>query len=145
MNEGSGRPSIAPRGRAGGRLRRRLERRSALVLVGLFAGAWIVFIFAGALARANDLDAALSDARARTAAVAAQVEAGYEEIEFIESDAFLEQAARGLGFGAAGEVPFALPEDAPSPPPIARIGGSRTPGSSGVPLDDWLDLLFGPG
>jgi hypothetical protein len=46
-----------------------------------------------------------------------------EEIDFVRSDAFVQQAARQLGLGERGERAFRLPGDAPTPAPIAPLGG----------------------
>jgi len=113
------------------------------VLVILFATAWIGFIFAGSLARASDLEAQLGEARIRTAALQAQVDAGYEEIIFIQSDDFLSQAARGIGFGGPDEQAFALPEGAPPPPAVPIIGATSVSTAPSAPLDAWMELLFG--
>lgn len=136
MRPRKGRPS---------RRRGPFERRGAVILLGLFAAAWLAFIFAGAMARASDLDARLTDARAETAALDAQVEAGYAEIEFIKSDTYIEQAARGLGFGEPGEQSFKLPEDAPAAQPIPLLGSAESGGPPRTPLDAWIELLFGAG
>jgi cell division protein FtsB len=130
-------------GRAGPR-RIRLERRGAIALLVVFVLIWLAFIFAGSLARATDLDARLSDARALTAALEAQVEAGYAEIDFVESPAFLELAARRIGYGTEGEQSFALPDDAPPPAALPVIGSDQGFARGGTPLDAWLELLFGP-
>ncbi len=135
--------TVTPRGGRTSWRRGRFERRGALLLLGLFAAGWLTFIFVGALARATDLDARLTDARSQTAALAAQVEAGYEEIDFIESDPYLEQAARGLGFGEQGEVSFALPDDAPPAQPLPLLGSPESERMTSTPLEAWMELLFG--
>lgn len=143
VSDGGEDSALAPRVLRTPRRRGPLERRGAVVLLGLFAAGWLVFIFAGALARTNDLDARLTDARAQTAALEAQVEAGYAEIEFIKTDAYLEQAARGLGLGEQGEQSFALPDDAPPAQPIPLLGSPASDGLTSTPLEAWLELLFG--
>ena len=142
MNEGQSAGATDIVGRTT-RPRRSMERRSAVALVLLFAAGWIAFIFAGSLARASDLDAQLDDARIRTAALKAEVDAGFAELKFIETPAFLEQAARSIGFGTTDEQAFALPAGAPPPMAVPVIGSSASRSVPEVPLDAWLELLFG--
>lgn len=120
-----------------------MERRSAIALVLLFAAGWIAFIFAGSMARAADLEAQLDDARIRTAALKAEVDAGFAELEFVQTPAFLEQAARSIGFGTTDEQAFALPADAPPPAPVPIIGATTSRSLPEAPLEAWLQLLFG--
>lgn len=120
-----------------------MERRSAVALVLLFAAGWIAFIFAGSIARATDLEAQLDDARLRTAALKAEVDAGLAELKFVESTAFLEQAARSIGFGTEDEQAFALPADAPPPAPVPIVGATTSRTLPEAPLEAWLELLFG--
>jgi cell division protein FtsB len=120
------------------------ERRGAAALVlGLFVLAGIVVVFAGTLARATELEQQAARARAEVAALEARLEAGYAEVEALRQDRFLEQQARAVGYGERGEVPFRLPEDAPSAEPIPALGWSTSSETAGAPLDAWLDLLFG--
>jgi cell division protein FtsB len=121
-----------------------LERRGAAAVVfGLFVAGGIVFVFAGTLARATELEAQAAQARAEVAALAARAEAGRDEIEFMESDAFIEQGARAAGYGLKGEQRFRLPDDAPSAPPIATLGTVTGEAPDGSPFEAWMELLFG--
>ena len=69
------------------------------------------------------------------------------ELDLIQRQAYIEQAARGVGLGGPTDHPFAL---APGAPALAanapgsaamRLGAQETPSS---PLEVWLSLLFGP-
>lgn len=121
-----------------------LERRGAAAIVfGLFVAGGVVFVFAGTLARATELEAQAAQARAEVAALEARAEAGRAEIEFIESDAFIEQQARAAGYGLKGEQRFRLPDDAPSAPPIVALGTMSAAASDASPFEAWMELLFG--
>ena len=121
-----------------------LERRGAAVIVfGLFIAGGIVFVFAGALSRATELEQEAARARAEVAALESRLVEGNAEVEFLRSDRFLEQQARVVGYGERGEVPFRLPDEAPSPEPIVPLGRLAQTPVSGAPLEAWLELLFG--
>lgn len=121
------------------------ERRgAALVVLGLFVAGGIVFVFAGTLARATELEARAARARAEVAALEARVEAGRAEVDFLESDAFVDQQARAAGYGAKGEIRFRLPDDAPPPPPLRVLGTSSSVAETRTALAAWLELLLGP-
>ena len=127
-------------------MRRRgfLERRgAAALLLILFVAGGLVFVFAGTLARATTLEAEATVARSAVAALEASVGAGRAELEFLETDQFIEQLARGVGFGRKGEQAFSLPEDAPEPPAIPPLGTSGQDAADQSPLEAWLGLLFG--
>ncbi|MFV2063791.1 MAG: hypothetical protein ACC726_09810 [Chloroflexota bacterium] len=120
-----------------------LERRSAaFLLFGLFVAGGLIFVFAGTLARANELEAEAALARADVAVLQARVEAGLAELEFIDSDTFTSQAARAVGYGEAGETFFRLPADAPPADAIAALGSGSDDGRAQSPLEAWLELLF---
>ena len=122
-----------------------LERRgAALVVFGLFVAGGLVFVFAGTLARANVLEAQAAVARAERDALRERVAAGVLEMQFIETDAFVEHQARAEGFGEPHEVSFRLPANAPSPPRIVPLGAGREATVGGSPMDAWMELLFGP-
>ena len=121
-----------------------LERRGAAAIVfGLFVAGGIVFVFAGALSRATELEQEAARARAEVAALESRLMEGNAEVEFLRSDRFLEQQARVVGYGERGEVPFRLPDEAPSPEPIVPLGRLAEAPVSGAPLEAWLELLFG--
>jgi cell division protein FtsB len=119
------------------------RRRAAAIVFALFVAGGIVFVFAGALARATELEQEAARARAEVAALEERLAAGNAEVEFLRSDRFLEQQARVVGYGERGEQPFRLPDGAPSPEPIVPLGDRTEAVVSGAPLEAWLELLFG--
>jgi cell division protein FtsB len=119
------------------------ERRAAGVVFGLFVAGGLLVLFAGTLARATELEREAAQARAEIAALEARLESGRAEVEFMGSDAFVEQRARAEGYGARAEVPFRLPEDAPSPPPLESLGADEETPRAGSAFDAWMTLLFG--
>ena len=114
-----------------------------MVVFGLFVTVGLVLVFGGALTRSTDIEANAAQARAANAALEAQVAAGKAELLFFESDAFVLQQARALGFGEEGERLFSLPDDAPPPDPITPLGGGDSDDSIAAPFDAWMELLFG--
>ena len=134
-----------PRRRRGRRLPRWSlpERRGALVVAGVVVAGWLAFVFAGTLGRADDLEAQAQAARAQVRALEDRLALGRAEVDFVSSDAFVEQSARSLGWGAEGEVAFALPEDAPPPPPVPILGAEPEPGLDEGPLGSLLRLVTG--
>jgi len=120
------------------------ERRGAAAIVlGLFVAGGLVFVFAGTLARATELEEQAARARAEVAALEARVVAGRAEVEFLKSDPFLEQQARAVGFGTKAEQRFRLPDDAPSPPVVEALDSGGAEPAPGSPLEAWLELIFG--
>jgi cell division protein FtsB len=135
----------APRRRRRRGLRRwtLAERRGAVVVAGLVVAGWLAFVFAGTLGRADDLEAQAQAARAQVQALEERLALGREEVAFVASDAFVEQSARGLGWGAEGEVAFALPDDAPPPSPLPLLGAEPEPDLDEGPLGSLLRLFSG--
>jgi hypothetical protein len=121
-----------------------LERRGAATIVfGCFVAVGLVVLFAGTLTRATELEAEAARASAAVVLLEERRLAGDLELEFIESDRFVEQQARAAGFGGPDERPFRLPDDAPSAPPIPLLGESGSGGAPLAPFDAWMELLFG--
>lgn len=116
---------------------------AAALLFGLFIAGGLIFIFAGALARANQLEAEAAIASAEVAALQERVDAGTAELGFMDTPRYTEQAARAVGYGEEGERPFRLPADAPDPPTLPRLGNDTADEGPPAPLDAWLTLLFG--
>ena len=85
-------------------------------------GAWLVLVFAGILSRADELEATARDEQSRVDALEMHAALVEDEIDFVESGAFIDQAARGLGLGPDHERRFSLPEGAPPPPTIVPLG-----------------------
>jgi len=120
-----------------------LERRgAAALLLGLFVAGGLVFVFAGTLARATELEAEAAAARADVAVLRERVAAGLAEIEFIDTETFTTQAARSVGYGEQGEQQFRLPPDAPDPAAIPPLGSAPRDTAAASPLEAWLELLF---
>ena len=88
----------------------------------VIVGVWLVIVFTGILSRADELEAAERLEQRQVEELATHADLADREIEFVESDDFVQQAARGQGFGQAGERAFRLPEDAPPPPTIRPLG-----------------------
>jgi hypothetical protein len=121
-----------------------LSRRSLAVVIGVIVVAWIVFVFARAVADSAASTDKADVLRRETAVAAARLEAAERELEMIQSPDYLALQARAYGYGGAGERAFALETDSPSPRPITPLGAEPGSGGRSTPLDDWLDLLFGP-
>ena len=121
-----------------------LSRRSLAVVVGAIVVGWIVFVFARAVADSAASTDKAEILRQQTAVAATRLAAAERELEIIQSPDYLALQARAYGYGRAGERSFALMADAPSPRPITPLGAPPGSGGRSTPLDDWLDLLFGP-
>jgi cell division protein FtsB len=142
-DDGQGGPPD-PRGPLGRMPVAGLSRRSLGFVIGVLVVAWIVFVFARAVADSAASADEVELLRRQTAIAAAKLEATERELELIQSPDYLALQARGYGYGRPGEQVFSLLSDAPAPRPITPLGAE--PGTTGrpAPLDDWLDLLFGP-
>jgi cell division protein FtsB len=119
-----------------------------LVLIGAtILLAWLVVSFGRQVAEAAAASSRAEDLRAGNAALAAEVTALQQELEVIQDQRYISQAARAFRLGNPDEIPFALEADAP---PL----GADAPGSAAArlgadaaaqrPLERWLDVLFGP-
>lgn len=118
-------------------------RRAAATVFGLFVVVGLVLVFSGTLARSTDIEAEVTRLGAAIEVLEARVEAGKEEITFLDTEAGVRWMARVQGFGQPDEVLFSLQPNAPSPQPIVPLGGSVRQSRTGAPIDAWLDLLFG--
>ena len=85
-------------------------------------GGWLVFVFAGVLARADELEGSAEAASRQVELLKDRVKLAEEEITFVTSEAFVEQAARAIGLGRKLELGFRLDEDAPPPAPLPLLG-----------------------
>jgi cell division protein FtsB len=120
------------------------ERRTVLAVVGVILTVWLVVIFGRAIADSNALSQRLAQESSINAQMRAEVDAGRAEIDFIQTEPFLQFQARADGMGAAGERAFALEPNAPSPPPLTPLGADHPQtDTTTTPLEDWLRLLFG--
>jgi hypothetical protein len=88
-----------------------------MVAGAVLVGAWLVIVFTGIVSRADELEATEKAEQAEVEELAIHAELAQREIRFVDSVDFVEQAARGEGFGQGGEKRFRLPDDAPVPPP----------------------------
>lgn len=125
-----------------------LDRRRASFLLGTFAAAWIVLLFARQVGDAAAATATADALRTENAAVSARVEALEAERLTVAQPRYVAQQARGYELGGAGERAFMLAPNAPAlavdaPGSAAvRLGARPEPSSN---LEVWLTLLFGPG
>jgi hypothetical protein len=121
-----------------------LRRGSAAAIVlGLFVAIGIIVVFAGTLTRATEIEAEAARARAELALLDQRVAAGRAELEFVETDRFVEQQARAAGYGTPDERAFGLPDDAPPAPPVVMLGATAEDAAALSPFDAWMELLFG--
>lgn len=121
-----------------------LHARQAALVVGILLVAWIVFIFARAVATTSAAHQRADQLRAANAAQEARLAAEQEELTIVQGQAFIKLQARAYGVGTPGERPFALAAGAPSPRPIVPLGAAPAPAAPETPLQAWLALLFGP-
>ena len=123
------------------------DRRRAALLLGTFAAAWIVLLFARQVGDAAAATATADALREENAAITTRIEALESERLRVVEPRFVAQQARGFELGGAGERPFALapnaaplPLDAPGSAAV-RLGARPQPTSN---LEVWFTLLFGP-
>jgi len=123
------------------------RRRAAFVAAGLVA-AWLLIAFGRQVGDASAATSRAAELRTSNAALLADLRNLQADLQRVQSDQYVDVAARGDNLGRRHEIPFALAADAPSLPPDApgsaalRVGGQDGARS---PLEAWLDLLFGPG
>jgi len=120
-----------------------------LILIGAtILLAWMVVSFGRQVAEASAASSRAEDLRAANAALTEEVAALERELQVIQDQRYISQAARAFRLGNPDEIPFALEADAPPLPADApgsaavSLGADATPDS---PLERWLDVLFGPG
>jgi len=122
---------------------RRLILAGAAILL-----AWTVVSFGRQVAEASASSARAEDLRAANAALTDEVAAMEQELQVIQDQRYISQAARAFRLGNPDEIPFALEAGAPPLPAdapgsaAARLGADDVPDG---PLERWLDVLFGPG
>ena len=93
-----------------------------MVAGAVLVGIWLVIVFTGILSRADELEASEQLERAQVEDLATHADLAQREIEFVATDDFVQQAARGEGFGKEVERRFRLPDEAPPPPTIRPLG-----------------------
>ncbi len=121
------------------------RRRIALLLAALVA-AWVIVLFARQVGEASEATARADAMRLANVRLESDVTALEAELELIQKQAYISQAAREYRLGSTMEIPFAiedgaapLGDDAPGSA-ASRLGTSDAPST---PLDAWARLLFG--
>jgi cell division protein FtsB len=124
-----------------------LTRRRVAFLAAIFVSAWIVILFARQVGGAADAKRHLHELDEGNAALTGQVASLQRELELIQRQTYVQQAARAYGLGKGREIAFTLspgaaplPANAPGSAAV-RLGASD---ESQSPLESWLSLLFGP-
>jgi len=120
------------------------DRRALLLLILVVAVAWLVFVFGRAVADSKAATDRADRARAENAAMERRLDARQVELITVQSPAFVTLQARTFGIGSSREQVFGLEPGAPPPPPVPMLGEEPAAAGPSSPLDDWLDLLFGP-
>ena len=120
-----------------------------LILIGAtIVLAWTVVSFGRQVAEASAASSRAEELRAANTALTAEVADLERELEVIQDQRYISQAARAFRLGNPDEIPFALEAGPPPLPPdapgsaAARLGAELAPRS---PVERWLDVLFGPG
>lgn len=120
-----------------------------LILIGAtIVVVWLVASFGRQVVEASAASARSGELRSATTALSREVSALERELQTIQDERYIGQAARAFRLGSAREIPFALEAGAPPLGPDApgsasvRLGAEDAPHS---PLERWLDVLFGDG
>jgi cell division protein FtsB len=124
-----------------------LTRRRIAFLAAAFVAVWMVILFARQVGQASEATQHLRDLDAGNQALTAQVASLERELELIQRQEYILQAAHGYGLGHGREIPFTLRPGAPQVPANAPGSASVRLGASDItqsPLESWLSLLFGP-
>jgi cell division protein FtsB len=124
-----------------------LTRRRVAFLAAIFVSVWIVILFARQVGQAADATRHLQQLDQGNAALTNQVASLQRELDLIQRQTYVQQAARAYGLGKGREIAFTL---SPGAAPLT----ANAPGSASVrlgatdqsqsPLESWLSLLFGP-
>jgi cell division protein FtsB len=123
-----------------------LTRRRFALLIAALVAAWVIVLFARQVGDASEATARADAMRVENATLDANVTAAEQELELIQRQAYITQAARGYRLGTPAEIPFTLADNAPPLPSdapgsaAARLG---TPSEHERPIDAWARLLFG--
>lgn len=127
------------------RRQRTMERRALVAVVALVAAVVGAVALSRSIADVIETRGQVAAAQALNDGIRAQVEAGRQEIEYAQTDAYLRFAARGRGYGHDGrEVAFGLREGAPPAPSITPLGDGQEDADEGGVLAGFLDLLLQP-
>ena len=123
-----------------------LTRRRIALLIGALVAAWVIVLFARQVGEASEATARADAMRVHNARLEADVNGLEQELELIQRQAYIGQAARGYRLGTPAEIPFTLAEDAPPLPSDAPGSAAARLGTSTEherPIDAWARLLFG--
>jgi cell division protein FtsB len=124
-----------------------LTRRRVAFLGAAFVAAWLVILFARQVGQSSEATRRLQDLGTGNVALTAQVASLERELEMIQRQEYIQQAARGYGLGRGREISFTLKPGAPALSAHAAGSASVRLGASDdsqSPLESWLSLLFGP-
>ncbi len=124
-----------------------ISARKLLFAVAVLAMAWGVISFGRQVAAASAASAHAAELRAANTQLASDVDGLQKELQLVQEQRYIDQAARAFRLGTAQEVPFALQAGAPALPPDAPGSAAQRLGADGgrvSPLDAWLQVLFGP-
>jgi len=142
-NHGGYRTPVSPRP-LGRRPSSGLSRRRLATLAGAVVVAWIVVVFARAVADSAGSTARADTVRRDTTAAAAELVAEQVELVLIQTPAFVRLQARAYGYGLPGEQAFALEPGGTSAAVITPLGEDPAGARPRSPLEAWLQLIFGP-
>jgi len=123
-----------------------LTRRRVALLIGALVAAWVIVLFARQVGEASEATARADAMRAANAQLERDVAGLESELQLIQRQSFIAQAARGYRLGTPKEIPFTLAEDAPPLPDDAPGSGAGRLGTAAErqrPIDAWARLLFG--
>ena len=120
------------------------DRRALLLLILVVAVAWLVFVFGRAVADSKAATERADRARAENVAMERRLDSQKVELITVQSPAFVTLQARTFGIGSSREQVFGLEPGAPPPLAVPMLGEEPAAAGLSSPLDDWLDLLFGP-
>ena len=123
------------------------RRRIALMLTALLS-AWIVLALSRQVGDAADATNRANQLGRDNQVLTAQIQTLTQERTLIQEQAYIEIEARAHGLGGRQEHAFTLAADAPPLPADAPGSASGALGATAAhraPIDEWLDLLFGPG
>lgn len=120
-----------------------------LILLGLtIVVVWLVVSFGRQVVAASAASSRSDELRAANGALALEVAALERELQTIQDERYIAQAARAYRLGSVREIPFALQAGAPPLGPTAPGSASVRLGAEDArrsPLESWLEVLFGAG
>jgi cell division protein FtsB len=123
-----------------------LTRRRIALVIGALVAAWVIVLFARQVGEASEASARADAMRMANVQLESEVSALESELELIQKQAYISQAAREYRLGKAQEVPFALADDAPAladDAPGSALVRLGTRAAEPTPLESWARLLFG--